>query len=204
MSKFLKLSQKKLKKLTYQQQILFVSLLCEKLLPNYTFFNKRTNWGSILKYSNVLEWIYNHSLNPEYKNIKEINKKIECLSKLYPDIDEFPNEFSASYALDACCAMESVLVFIQKGSLTDAVKVVSTLMDSLDMYIQQLEDMDPADALLEDKIQSHQLMKLEMASQENIIQTLQKMPIINKPIIEQLRLSVNRFPVSINLELINI
>ncbi len=78
---------------------------------------------------------------------------IASVETITPDTENF-NDIYVSFALDACSSVYSSLSFIIDHNDEHIIDVVTYARDTVDMFIQEKEDLSPSDSALEEKIKS--------------------------------------------------
>ena len=180
--------EKRLKLLPNDNKVLFSALTCEKLLLNYNYFSSLENWGdkSILDDPMVLyyEFIKNNIIDEI--ELERISRLIEDIA---PDTEDF-NSPLVSYALDACCAFEDTINFLKTFDYHYVLNVSSYARDTVDMFIQEIENLDPNDIFLDKKIHQNKYYQNEFNRQKNILNYLSNITEITPNVITELR-SIN-------------
>ncbi|WP_341836416.1 DUF416 family protein [Chitinophaga pollutisoli] len=155
-----------------QKKLTFAYLTCQRLFPNYRAFHLRFGFGEPSVLSIAINSIYNTILNAPLEK-KELIKLLSDIDSQVPQPEDFDTVLASS-ALDACTSIESTLEFI-KSPNDQLIKDISTMAtDSVDMYIQESDDMDYSDKDFEQKITNHPLMQKELKIQNGIASYLNK------------------------------
>lgn len=176
-----------LKELSFNKQLAFAYLTCERLYPNYVFFSKKYKFGDPAKLKRGIEYLYINLFNyrPEKSNAEYY---ISVIDKLIPEPANYGTVLVSS-ALDAgVTAIESLRFLIDKrvSRMND---ISQSAYDTVFMYIQELENLvyTPPDKLtFFQKIDNHSLMKKEMLIQTGIISYLSSINNIEPSDIETL------------------
>jgi uncharacterized protein YjaG (DUF416 family) len=200
MDDFLKSIEKKIAKLSFKQQILFVVLTCEKLLPNYRQFSAIEKWGNIEVLEDAIVMIYQFLQDIEV-NDAELDGIYEKITEITPDVEHFESDL-ASYALDACSAVSDAVEFLLSEDQSYLLNIVSIAQETIDMFVQESEDLDPSDADLENKIANSQYMKREYKRQHDVLRKLLGAE-IDLPFISAMRDFNNSSGAIIELSLVN-
>ena len=161
---------KSLEKLNNQQLIVFCYLCSSYTIDNYNFFSKKYNWGDVLVLSNTLDIIKIQSLNSNYK-ISNLTELINSVNREIPDTNNF-STILCSFALDSGNCILETLNFIKTSELERVKDISLFCRDTVDMYIQEINDMDYNNPKFEEEIGKHELMISELARQEDIIKNL--------------------------------
>ncbi|RAJ77247.1 uncharacterized protein DUF416 [Chitinophaga dinghuensis] len=174
--------------LSPEKQLTFAYLICKRLAPNYAFFSKQFGFGNTNQLNACIDFIYNHII----KNDFDENAAIIHLHNI-DAITPFPENFNtilASSALDACSAILDTLIFITDQDFNLIENISSYATDSVDMYVQDLENLDNnTDEDFEKKITNHPLMVKEIKTQNDICISLKNTDVINEASIKSLLLS---------------
>ncbi len=200
MDDFLKSIEKKIVKLSFKQQILFAVLTCEKLLPNYRQFSEVEKWGNIEILEDAIVMIYQFLQDIEV-NDAELDGIYEKIAEITPNVEHFKGEL-ASYALDTCSAVSDAVEFLLSEDQSYLLNIISIAQETIDMFIQESEDLDPADPDLENKIAQNEFMKKEYKRQHDILRKLLGVE-IDLPFISAMRDFNNQSGAIIELSLVN-
>lgn len=168
----------KLKNLDFIRQLTFAYLTCERLYPNYVYFSDNYRFGSPDVLRDAIDYLYINLFNSKPDKTK-IYSLITNLDKNTPEPGNFETEL-ASAALDACGVVYESLNFLldKQPSRLDSISIMAT--DTVDMYIQDKDELDfNADKYFQKKIETHPLMKKEIAIQSGIITFLSNSTKIN-------------------------
>lgn len=164
----------------WPQKAMFVAIMAENMLYCYEFFHRSENWGNpeILKES--ISLLY-QSVFTNPNDLKE--EASICLEKIYivaPDLDDFEGG-TASYGLDSCVVIDDALNFLHAQSSVYIERVVNAIANTLDMYIQEKENIDSQDPNREDKIANDPYMLNEIGRQialvSHICKNIQEQPV---------------------------
>lgn len=69
------------------------------------------------------------------------------------------------------------------------VQAATYATDSVDLYVQEIENMSPNDPTLEKKILAHHLMQRELAQQEENLKMIEQTPSLSREFLAQLKQS---------------
>ncbi|TDU68056.1 uncharacterized protein YjaG (DUF416 family) [Prosthecobacter fusiformis] len=154
-------------------QLVVFGLSCaERMIPNYKRFTRECRWGDpdILRNGLDLTWNW---LTTGTISEKEVKKMLATCEAQTPDTDDF-DTILVSSALDAANSVSAVLELILSNRCDSAIEIAIYGRDTVDMYIQESEGMDPQDAQLENKIWLHPLMQRELKSQRSAISLIKQ------------------------------
>ncbi len=181
-----------LRRLGYQKQLAFGVLCSERLLPNYEAFNAETGHGDISVLRNAVELLWDNVLHAgmEIALLQSTNAACEAQA---PSSNAFESLFITA-AQDACFSLCALMDFVESADLDRVVVAARYAIESIDLYVQEIERMNPGDSQLEEKILSHPLMQDELLRQQNCLEELKQFDIINSKTIGVLR---SRFAVRV-------
>lgn len=179
----------RLVKLDSERQIAFGAACCERLLPNYVAFQRDAAWGNFAAVRNALDyvWLFLNGQSFSMQEIKEITHLCESAA---PNSDDFASLYVTA-AQDACFSVCGLLDYLIQKDVDKIVQVATYATDSVDLYVQEIECMDPNDPKLEQKILTHRLMQRELARQENDLQALEAVASLSQEFLGQLKTSWN-------------
>lgn len=180
----------RLKKMTDKKQLTFGILCCERLLPNYSAFVTDTGWGDNELIRGVLDFVWSY-LDDEKVNPKTIRTLIDQCESAIPDSEDF-DSLLTSFAQDACFAICNLLDYLMISNTEKIVLTASYAIDSVDLYVQELEGILPADPDLEQKILSHELMQRELAQQDKDLSLIEKAKCIDSNFLSNLKALCNK------------
>jgi uncharacterized protein len=157
-----------------QQRLAFGLACSERLYPNYVAFAREQSWGEpeSLRAALDLAWdaVLGQPASPE--SVRELKKKVEDAE---PDTEDF-GTILVSSALDAAATAGLVLRLLEADDLDFAVEIASLARDTVDMYVQAIEHLDPSDTALEKRILLHRLMQEELRRQRDDLRMLATIP----------------------------
>jgi uncharacterized protein YjaG (DUF416 family) len=177
----------RLQRLSNEHQQAFGAACCERLLPNYAAFQRAAGWGdvNILRKALDLVWsaLSNYLVYP-----KDVRNNISKCEKIAPSSADF-EVLLVTAAQDACFATCSLLDFLLDGDVTRITQIAIYATDSIDLFVQEIENLNPRARDLEQKVLAHPLMQKELARQDEDLKFLENALVINEQIICQLRAS---------------
>ena len=151
----------------------FAYLTCERLYPNYVSFAIEYNFGfpKVLRHS--IDFIYENIFREKIEQTLIVGQ-INRINKSCPNTEDF-DTILASSALDACTCITDTLDFLNNSDSKLLQYISSYATDSVDMYIQYIENLDfNNDESFQKKIDTHRLMVNEVGIQNGIIDFLLK------------------------------
>ncbi len=160
----------KIDDLTAGSRLAFLLSCAERLFPNYMAFTTHHAWGKpdALQEALDLGW---KSLEGQTVTKVEIANAMSRCEAATPDMDAFGSEL-ASAALDAAVGCALVLELLIGDDSSKVLEGASQTIDTVDMYVQELEQLVPQDPLRERKILRHPLMQDELKRQREDLDVL--------------------------------
>lgn len=145
------------------QQLAFGAACCERILPNYRVFSEEVKWGDSEPLRKALDfaWLACQDLAPEPKTVQAL---LAACENNAPDSEDFDSLYTSS-AQDAVFAICSLLDFLLTGNSSHVVNAARYATDSIDLIVQERDDLSPQDPGLEQKILQHPLMQQELRRQ---------------------------------------
>ena len=96
--------------------------------------------------------------------------------------------FVPHHILRAVCCLLDYLI---ENDVDKVVQVAAYATDSVDLYVQEIEDMAPNDPLLEQKILKHHLMQRELKQQEKDLKAIEMASVLDQEFLGKLKISWN-------------
>lgn len=150
-------------------QIAFMACCCERMLPNYSYFLDDAKFGDLRPLRDVLNavwlWVKTDRL-PE-----DIAALVEACDRQAPDTAKFKSIYTSA-ALDAATAIAITSESLAAPSSRSAVEVASLARDTVDLFIQERDALDPNDPELESLIVQSDLMQIELQAQRTSLEAL--------------------------------
>jgi uncharacterized protein YjaG (DUF416 family) len=175
----------KLLQLGKRHQLAFGAACCERLLPNYAAFQNDTSWGDITPIRTALDAIWAY-LSGDALSSAEISRMIKSCERVAPSSDDFESLYVTA-AQDACFAVCSLLDYVLDGNTDKVVQAATYATDSVDLYVQETEDMAPNDPSLEQKILSHRLMQRELEKQAHDVKAIGERAFLDTEFLKELK-----------------
>lgn len=176
---------KELSILPKTHRLAFTAFCAERLFPNYVAFSQETNWGDAKVLREALDEVWRILLGKVVKK-ERIAKLMALCDQVTPDTEDFDSIY-ASPALDATNAVYTTLMCVTDCTIQKAVEVAGYVRDTVDMYVQELEDLDYNDPHFEKKILQHPLMVKELKKQREDLSVLKKATRLSWDMIQKLR-----------------
>ncbi|KOS07033.1 hypothetical protein AM493_14070 [Flavobacterium akiainvivens] len=170
--------------LSYQEQLVFALLTCDRLLPNYVAFSEKFKFGAPAGLEKIINKLYESTFE-DFDNQK-INTYINFIETITPDTEDF-NSVLVSFALDACTSVLSTLGFILDKNVQNIIDIASYATDTIAMYIQERDNLDANNANLSFVIEEDLFMQEEKHRQLTVIEYLKNNPSVTLPDLNYLR-----------------
>lgn len=161
--------KQKLIKLPFWKQLAFLLIGCQRLLPSFRAFATETGFQGHSQLSGLLGKAWNSLLNDVSST--DFSREVTLAESLAPDTEDFDTVLVSS-ALDAAIATSLLMKAFSDQQTDTIIEAVSLIRDSVDMYVQELEDMNSSDPELEENILGHELMQKELRRQREDLEFL--------------------------------
>ena len=171
----------------FNRKLAFGVLCCERLLPNYLAFQQESGWGSVTSVREALDCA-TAFLCGQKPSVETIQKASAACDSWAPSSDDF-SSVRVTSAQDACFAVCSLLDFLLEEDASKVAQAATYATDSVDLYVQEIEEMSPVDPLLEQKILMHPLMQRELRQQEDDLTAIESASELNLSFLEERKLS---------------
>lgn len=167
------------KKLSHWQHIAFSAALLERMLPNYYLFHQHTSFGDIHLLRNQLDLIWQW-LDKKNRCKINYNAQITKLEEQIPSPDDF-DFFGVFPAIDVTMAQLSILQGMQDPDGDHLHNIGKLSENSVSYYVQLLLieafEAKAIEAEISDQdIKQHPLMQWEIATQNELFDTLKNAP----------------------------
>lgn len=174
-----------LSQLDSQRQLAFGASCCERLLPNYEAFYIDTKWGDLGPIREALDLVWS-SLEGQVHSPEIVVQSITLCENAAPDSEDFTSLY-VSFAQDACFSVCGLLDFLLDNNVKEIVQAATYATSSVDLFVQEIENMRPNDPDLEQKILSHPLMQRELEKQQADLKSITQAPVLDAEFLTQLR-----------------
>jgi len=108
------------------------------------------------------------------------------LATFWPDLDESDNDV-ASYAFDACGALAEALLLVEEQETAHLVNCLTAATDTIDMYVQDLQELTLSPSELNAFIEASPVMKQERHRQRVLTQELLGRAILDSEFLAHLK-----------------
>jgi uncharacterized protein YjaG (DUF416 family) len=181
-----------LRRLPRSHRAAFAALTAGTLVPNYREFSQLENWGEPA----VLEL----ALDEVWRCIEEGKVSADRHSELMresekqaPDTERF-GEASASAALDAVSATVAALAACQTDSPESALQAAESAIDTVYMYVQFRDALDPNASDFDERVLQDPLMRAELQRQLSAVDMLRAQKVLDPNSMLPLRKMSDRPP----------
>lgn len=153
------------------KQVAFMALCCQRMVPNYCRFTSDSAFGDwqILQrgIDAAWSWLASDRLPDDLGSIRlQVERQA-------PDTESFVSPFTSA-ALDAANAVACLLDGVADPENADPAEVASLARDTIDLYVQDIENLDPNAIDLEETILRHPLMQRELHRQHDALAFLER------------------------------
>ncbi|SRR5713101_784634 len=170
---FLNGLEEQLRKMSFRNQLAFAASCCERAFPNYVAFNERQHWrdAAVLRLGIDEAWKIICGAKVEESRIRELEARCKVVT---PRSDDFPDE-DVTAAQEATFMATLLLQFCLDPKPNYAIRIATFSRDTIDLYVQTQQSLDPSDPHLEEKIASHPLMESELGKEKADLAALKTM-----------------------------
>lgn len=177
----------RLERLDAQAQLAFGASCCERLIPSYLAFQEEAGWGDVVILRKALNatWVSLVDLDLPASHAQTLLADCE---RIIPDSEDFDTLY-ASAAQDACLAVCSLMDFLLERDVDKIVDIAGFATDSVDLYVQEIEQIAPNTPDREERIRLHRLMQRELRKQEADLELLEAARVIDEAFLQALRAS---------------
>ncbi|MCR5890968.1 YjaG family protein [Hymenobacter sp. J193] len=174
-----------LRSLPLTHQAVFAALTCEKMLPSIVRFDETEESPGASIFRRAIDALCAFGAHEPISK-DEFAHLQQQLEEFWPDLDESTNPV-ASYAFDACVALGEALALVQDAEAEHVVQCATAARDTVDMYVQDVTDIDLPPVELNEFIDATPVMQREVARQAATAQVLATEAHLTTAFIDQLR-----------------
>lgn len=171
------------------RRLVFGALCCERLLPNYISFQRDSGWGDFAPVRKALDCVWANVYGDAQTNTEIVDASSAC-ELAAPSSDDFMSIYVTA-AQDACFAVCSLLDYVLENDIDKIVQAATYATDSVDLFVQEMDGIEPGDPELEGKILMHPLMQKELERQDSDLAAIRSVDEISREFIDQ-RKALNR------------
>jgi len=151
------------------KRVAFMASCCERMLPNYLTFSLETGYGDVTHLNRglaeVWRWIETNQAPCD------VDVLIQACEQQGPDTAEFSSIYTSA-ALDAANSIAATLDALGETTEDQAIEVASLARDTVDLFVQQCNELDPNDSEIERRIAETPLMQSELKMQRRCLDRL--------------------------------
>lgn len=188
---------KRLKTLSFSQQQLFATALCQRMYPNYQLFNEVSGFGDPKILDTILNLLWQSSYDHKLKF--NIETHIEKLNTVTPEPKDF-DIYGVYPAMDAAVALISVLSAIECKNEDDMINISKLSSSTVANYIEALYAEKLTDNLstnaIDDFVFNHDVMLEEKELQLSLLEIIEENAKINADFVKSLRKEIIESSVS--------
>lgn len=154
-----------------QKSLVVFALSCaERMLPNFQRFSKEHCCGNIqpLRQALNLAWKW---LEIGHVDNSEAMETILACEVQAPNTEDYSSLY-VSPALDAAIAASNVVRLLILPNAERAVEIAMFACDTIDMYVQVINDMTSNTPDIEEKIRLHPMMQRELRNQQEALEAI--------------------------------
>lgn len=163
--------EQQLQKLTAWKRIAFMAQTGVRMLPNYQCFSAETGFGDVAVLKRAFDaawsWVESGELPHDLVTLRE------ACERQAPNTEQFRSSYTSA-ALDAANAAGAILDALAYPDDSRPSEVASLARDTVDLFVQELLDLDPNVADFEEAIMRHELIQRELRRQQEDLDTLIK------------------------------
>lgn len=177
------LLRNRLLRLGHWQVVFFTWSVCERMYPNFVRFSDLTGHegAGILRSSldRVIKWL-------KFEPLEDEGFDGNACDAVAPDTEDYDTPL-VSAALDAAVAISFLVNSISGEAVELAVEASTLAVDSVDLFVQAIEEIDLNDPFLEVKVHSHELMQRELKMQRECLELLERHTQASSELVEDYR-----------------
>lgn len=178
----------RIKLLSFEQKMVYATVLTERMLPNYSLFSEATKFGEPKVLNIIIDIIWQKMAKQRVK--LNIEVQLEKLAEQIPEQHDFEC-FGVIPAIDCAMAVNTLLVALEQQIDDDLINVSKLSSSTVASYITAVEgDLSDEDTF------SHDMMVEEKALQEYLLERVEQQGNPNAEFLKQLRSEFKDFGVS--------
>lgn len=175
------------------QMLVFGALCCERMLPSYPAFVAEASWGDFAPVRRGLDAVWAVIEGGALSEDDRVAFLLACQACV-PDSEEFHTTHTAA-AQDAAFSVCFLLAFLFEKKLERVVTIARYATDTVDLIVQEQEDMDTSDPDREQMILEHPLMQQELERQRRDLNAVRELAPNDVDTIRALRARAQREPI---------
>lgn len=182
--------ESRLKALPSQRhRIAFGAGISERLLPNYSAFRRETGYGSPSDLREALETAWGVVRGRSVTLERLRNLQARC-RRAVPDVERFDSQLTSA-AMDAANAIHETLEACYRDDPHRIAEVASFARDTIDLFVQERDNLDYADKNFEGMISRDPLMTRELEKQREELRALSQAQALDNKFVDYYRASAS-------------
>lgn len=153
------------------KRVAFMACCCERMFPNYERFQREESYGDATVLRSGLDLVWDWVAATVVPLDRE--KVASACEVQAPFTGEHASVYTSA-ALDASAALAVTLRALIRAPVESAIEVASYATDTVDLFVQSSEDIDPTSFDFEDVMAAHPLMQSEIELQWESLQLLER------------------------------
>lgn len=161
-------------------QLAFAVMLSERFLPTYFAFHLTEKWGNPMILLNGIDLLKSIIRQQDFDPI-ELELIDELIEDATPDMDDFPSNILASFALDISSMLYECFAFARNQKTKHIENCSKMSIGALEMFVQKKDKLkhDLSVKELNQHFANNDLIKGEIDYQLNLLNELQTNTVIN-------------------------
>jgi uncharacterized protein YjaG (DUF416 family) len=147
----------------------FMLSICERMYPNFNAFSNEVGFNGRHELRDSLDKLW--FVFTDGANDIEHEAALNLVGNYMPDTENY-DTILVSSALDFGTCLTELIMYLEDEVLARPADVAGIALESVDMYVQEMENISPRDPDRETKIENHPLMKREILNQLSSISEL--------------------------------
>jgi uncharacterized protein len=162
-----------LARLSPRHQLAFAASCCERAIPNYQRFSRQEGWGNPEVLRRALDYVW-RLVGGERATAEELQERIDECRRVTPNLDDFGSVEAAS-AQEAAFSVLILLEYSSDANPRHAVRISGFSRDTIDMFVQMRDQVDPSSPSLDERVWTDSLMVREIQKQLSDVAQLQSL-----------------------------
>lgn len=151
------------------KRVAFMAYCCERMLPNYRSFQADAGYGDETPMRNALDAVWGWIATDRMPS--DVTALASSCERQSPETSEFSSIYTSA-ALDSATATITTLEAMTEATVMRVIEVATLARDTVDLFVQEQEGLDPNSPNLERKITEHALMQAELSTQRESLKAL--------------------------------
>jgi len=155
------------------------------MLPNYRAFSHLTKWGDFATLRSALDLAWRYAPQAPVDSGEVVSAR-QAVDVIVPDSEDFDSPL-VSAAIDAGTGVLGTLDCCLTGNAEMVLDVASVARDTVDMFVQERDNMEYDDPGFEAKILADPLMMREVQAQSDDLSVLKEHASVTTDVVAKLR-----------------